>query len=68
MRDIETVEGDHSFNFDELLTQLSSRADQYKEMAADNWNKAIATDYKEAEAHYRRMYEAARFYRQQATK
>ena len=67
---IETIEGEHSNNMDELLNYLIKKQEwRYKLWVANGGTKGkeemSKQDLKMSED-YRRMYEAARFYRKLA--
>ena len=62
---IETIEDNHSWNMDELLSYLLREKEQRYSLWAANEerNPERAKREKQMSEHYQRMYEAARFYR-----
>jgi len=61
---IETVQDNHSYNMDELLSYLLREMESRDSLAAANIknNDRYKREMKMS-THYRRMYEAAKFYR-----
>ena len=64
---IETVENNHSFNMDELLTYLLREAENRRKLAVANMRTNPERSERESamETHYRRFYQAAIHYRNQ---
>ena len=64
---IETIEGDHSFNMDELLTYLLKAKNSQHDLSVANMELKPAQSKRHSamELHYRRMYEAALHYRRE---
>lgn len=61
---IETFEGNHSANMDELLTYLDRESRNRIELAIANYRRPDQADREMSMAvHYKRMYDAARHYR-----
>lgn len=62
---IETVDGEHSNNFDELLNYLDREMKSRRELAGANFKNKERFDHEMKMAdHYRRFYQAAIHYRQ----
>jgi hypothetical protein len=65
---IETEDGNHSYNMDELLTYLRNEAKSRHDLAVCNCvvNPELSSRDSAMEINYMRMYEAAIYYRKHA--